>query len=402
MNGDPLDSVAPGEISPFVASARTVNQTLEAVRRWRRAERGTQGAPVPGAEAVPVLTVWVRNDTGGTLSQFAVVKLGAPIISPSTDPTDAQRQPTFPATAPSAAADPFGVLIEPLAAGAYGRAAVTGVVPVYVTVGSSAHGFAAPGASGTTALDTAATGPAKIVWKAGASGTVLAMVLLTGDTDTGVTGTGTDNRIARWDGTSAIQDSLVTVSDAGLVTTPSGVVAATGFTAGTVGTLDVNLSGTSRALTWAGTGLEGYGIVPDYGGTDADLLVRVPDGSALLLAGTPAGTGTAVYAVLDSTATKRSGYTGTLAPGMSVVGGIVVTAGSGTFVSTSAANTFTNSQLFQPASSAGVPVTAQGLSGQTGNLFEGKTNTGTVVASLTPAGVFTAVALNGTYDAGTF
>ncbi|OWY59968.1 hypothetical protein B7486_71720, partial [cyanobacterium TDX16] len=70
------------------------------------------------------------------------------------------------------------------------------------------------------------------------------------------------------------------------------------------------------------------------------------------------------FAWCDGTADPDMGITGTLAPGMTVKGGIIVTAGSGSFVSTSAANTFTNANTFHPSTDV-VPVTLQGSAGQT-------------------------------------
>lgn len=181
---DPLAGVIPGTTSPFVTSAATVNQTLDAVRGWRRAERGAAGEPTTAPAVAPAVTVWVRNDTGGALPVRSVVGLGAPLVSAADHPIDAQRQPTFPAAAPAASSDAFAVTLDPAAASGTGRfvqAVVLGVAVCDLEVSSAAHRYAAPIAGVTTALGSAATGPAQIVWRAGSSGTVRAVVLLGGD-----------------------------------------------------------------------------------------------------------------------------------------------------------------------------------------------------------------------------
>lgn len=96
------------------------------------------------------------------------------------------------------------------------------------------------------------------------------------------------------------------------------------------------------------------------------------------------------------------GLTGTLGPGAAAKDGLVTTLGSGSFVGTASNNTFTNQNTFQPATSGTVPLTVQGATGQTANLTEWKDDGGTVGASMGPGFVFTAAALNGTYDAGTW
>lgn len=97
-----------------------------------------------------------------------------------------------------------------------------------------------------------------------------------------------------------------------------------------------------------------------------------------------------------------AGVTGTTAGGDTVVGGILTAIGGGSYVSTAGANTFTNQNTFQPATAATVPQTVQGAASQTANLTEWKNSGGSVLASVSAAGVLTAAALNGTYDAGTW
>lgn len=97
-----------------------------------------------------------------------------------------------------------------------------------------------------------------------------------------------------------------------------------------------------------------------------------------------------------------AGATGTTAAGDTVEGGIVTAIGGASYVSTAGANTFTNQNTFQPATAATVPLTIQGAASQSANLSEWKSNGGSVLASVSAAGVLTAAALNGTYDAGTW
>jgi hypothetical protein len=177
---DPLANIVPGSYSPFVTRADTVNAVLEAVRRERQRERGQGGGSPVVDSGAPATLVWVRNDTGSTLPERSVVKLGTPVISASTFPLDVQRQPVFPGTAPAAATDPFAVLLEPAAASELVLAAVLGVAVCDVTVTSAAHGYAGPSAGATASLSSVPCGPAQVIWRAGGTGTQRAVVLLTG------------------------------------------------------------------------------------------------------------------------------------------------------------------------------------------------------------------------------
>ena len=66
---------------------------------------------------------------------------------------------------------PYAVLLEPIEAGAIGRAMVLGVTPAKVVINASDEDYAVPKAdSSTGALESSATGTARILWKAGGSG----------------------------------------------------------------------------------------------------------------------------------------------------------------------------------------------------------------------------------------
>lgn len=223
----------------------------------------------------------------------------------------------------------------------------------------------------------------------------------------GVTGSGTDNRVVRWDGTTALQDSGVTITDANVLTI---IDPPTGTLVSQLSLTPASATGLAYPYLFLSLSvpIEGAAAARLYLSAD-EVGIATPNSRDFVLRHSE--TDTAGVSILSSYAVTRgtraspvihTGIDGTLAPGMTVTGGLITSSGSGSFVSTSAANTFTNSQLFQPASSAGVPVTAQGLSGQTGNLFEAKTDGGSVVASISAAGAITGAALNGPYDAGTW
>lgn len=166
---------------PFRPSASGWNAMADYVRRHQAGETGPGGPGLSGVD--PVLTVLVRNDTGGDLPARSVLKPGDPVVSAVTLPHQVQAEPYFAAAAPAAATDPFVVTLEPIKAGAVGRAAVQGVAVVEVSVADAGHDFAAPVASTTARLASATSGPAAVLWKEPGTGNKRAVVLLAGGDD---------------------------------------------------------------------------------------------------------------------------------------------------------------------------------------------------------------------------
>ncbi|VTU00993.1 Uncharacterized protein OS=Isosphaera pallida (strain ATCC 43644 / DSM 9630 / IS1B) GN=Isop_2423 PE=4 SV=1 [Gemmataceae bacterium] len=176
---DPLQAFPPDTVAPFVSSAATGNAVLAAARDWRALRRGNEGSPGAARPQVqPALTVWVRNDTGGSLPAFSVLALGEPVASPADEPYVARDRPVFPGTAPAGATDVFAVTTEPAKVGGLVRATVTGATPAYLSVSDEAHACAAPAAATTSTLASAANGPARVAWKESGTGAKWAIVLI--------------------------------------------------------------------------------------------------------------------------------------------------------------------------------------------------------------------------------
>ena len=128
MAGDPLKKVQAGERLEIHAEA--YNAFIDAVR-------ATRGQQALGADADKfarhTTLAKVRNLTGANLTRFSVVGLSQPIVPPTENEAEFLRQTTFDAVTPAAGYEHrFAILLEPLAPGKIGVAAVAGVVPVHV------------------------------------------------------------------------------------------------------------------------------------------------------------------------------------------------------------------------------------------------------------------------------
>lgn len=177
-------NVEKGQLSPYIADRRTINATLEVVRRFG-GSRGTSGSgPISTEPIQPAVQVYVRNDTGDDLDWGAILKLSDTIVDITVDEDvpEAVARPVFAGTAPSTSVDPFVVLKEPIADGQIGRGTIMGVAVCDISVVVESHGFAFPGVDGVDRLRSGFTGPAKILWKESGTGTKRARVLLCGQT----------------------------------------------------------------------------------------------------------------------------------------------------------------------------------------------------------------------------
>ena len=179
MSKPPLSNVGPGDLIPL--DMTTINAWNGAGREYLRGRGGFSAPAIPGGPTVPQVLVLVQNSTGGDLAEWSVVALtGTPPVSRVDSPHEVRQMPVLDGSTPAAATDAFAVLIEPIQNGKVGRAAVLGVVPVSVHVNDAGHGYATPGTT-TDALESAASGPAKIIWKESSGTTRKALVLLMGD-----------------------------------------------------------------------------------------------------------------------------------------------------------------------------------------------------------------------------
>lgn len=176
---DTFDKVRDGQ--PLEIAAASWNACLEAGQEYQRRKQPGGGGPAMNSPLNPAVRVLVKNATGATLAVGSVVALGTPIVSPVTDRREAAATPLFPGTAPASAADAFAVLAEPLEPDEIGRAVLMGVAACNVDVVGATDVYAAPKTSDTSQLRSAATGPARILWReSGSSGTKKALVLLEG------------------------------------------------------------------------------------------------------------------------------------------------------------------------------------------------------------------------------
>ncbi len=146
---------------PLQIPADAWNSMLDAAEAHRRRELGS---PAPRKPA-PHGAVLVRNETGEPQARYSVLGIAGPLIDPSANLPEFQATVGIRGVTPAAAhAGRFVILLEPLPAGAIGRACIDGVCPVRVEIGDDDHGYAEPAPGLVGRLESAETGTARILW----------------------------------------------------------------------------------------------------------------------------------------------------------------------------------------------------------------------------------------------
>lgn len=182
-----LERKVPGQ--PIRLSAGDWNAMLDLVRNDQARRLGAGGAGRGLSNTVsPTAVVLVSNATGSDVGQGYCLAITSTLLDPAGAPLDWLARPVLEGDEPVATTDPCVVLLEPIADGAIGRAAIAGLVIAQVDVTDTAHEYATPTAADATKLTSAASGPARLLWtETGSTGTQACVLSLLGG------GSGGDN-----------------------------------------------------------------------------------------------------------------------------------------------------------------------------------------------------------------
>lgn len=108
----------------------------------------------------------VRNQSGQDVDRFSVLGIDQPIISPTDNSREFKNQIAINAVIPTANhAGQFVVLLEPLKAGAIGRAWVSGVCPARVHMSAAWHTHVDIESTNVNELVSRPDGGAQILWR---------------------------------------------------------------------------------------------------------------------------------------------------------------------------------------------------------------------------------------------
>ena len=186
-----MEKVRQGE--QIVIRAETWNGFVDAANFVKEARQNSLGVGIRsgiGGGIVPL-----KNMEDRDYPRFSALVITGVAISPSANEDEFVSCPTvFEGQRMTAEREdmPYAIFLEPVAAHEIGRAMLLGLTPAKVAINSADDKYAVPKAgSDSGALESSATGVARILWKAGGSGTQWCVLQLGG-----AGGGGGDERVA--------------------------------------------------------------------------------------------------------------------------------------------------------------------------------------------------------------
>jgi hypothetical protein len=178
MNGDAFQRARPGE--KLRLSATAWNACLDAAEAHKRGQPGNGGGPVQFRQADIVL---VKNASGSDVGRFGVLGIDGVIVTPDDSLIEFQNQVALRGITPDKDdhAGKFVICLDPIANGQIGRAWVSGVCPVQVSIQDVSHKFCDVLNADRAKLRSGANGSARILYKQSAEPGVAWCVVRMGD-----------------------------------------------------------------------------------------------------------------------------------------------------------------------------------------------------------------------------
>lgn len=156
-----LRKVRPGD--PLVIPAASYNAFVDAAFDLRNRQRTTGRDAVPETRQTGI--VLVRNDSGADRGRFDVLGIAGPIIAPADNVEAFQERIAVVGVLPAAEhAGRFVILLEPLRAGALGKAVIAGAAIARVRMLDESHPCADVEPGESSHLVSAAAGAAGLLW----------------------------------------------------------------------------------------------------------------------------------------------------------------------------------------------------------------------------------------------
>lgn len=161
---DGFRKVRPGE--PVRVAAQAWNKIIDQVVTKPRFDGNTSASPQTN------FRVRVRNNTSTGIPRWGVLQISNILEAPTGVGGQFEQWPGViggtPASGPEGGVS-YAVAVEPIPAGRIGQGAIDGVVQSRVLVLNTGHQYAKPKAGEVDYLETADSGPFRIIWK-GATG----------------------------------------------------------------------------------------------------------------------------------------------------------------------------------------------------------------------------------------
>lgn len=173
MATDPRQNVRPGD------KLRIAAEQVNFLNGLMRADTGFKSGSLEGYEPGRNI-ILARNNTGADLPRWGVMRISGIEINPATDDTrrrSFEEMPCVTGAKPNTTTGgKFVIAVEPIKSGKIGRVSAAGIVQAKVSFSSASHTRAKPKNNTVDHLESAADGPAEILWSASTSGEQWALV----------------------------------------------------------------------------------------------------------------------------------------------------------------------------------------------------------------------------------
>jgi len=181
--GDDFKKVRSGE--PLRIPAATFNTILDATQDYLRRQQGIGGRPSRPTPDQSAAIILIKNGSGAAVNRFGALGIDTILFTPTQNLDGFKNQPVLTCITPAAGhAGAFVMPQEPIASGAIGRAAISGVSIARVDVADAGHLYADVAAGHADYLASGASGSAQILWKEAGTGEKWALVRLGGGAGT--------------------------------------------------------------------------------------------------------------------------------------------------------------------------------------------------------------------------
>lgn len=236
---DPFRHVRENE--PFRPSARAWNAMIDETVSSRTRQEGNRG--IEFGRFRPWVDVY--NASQHDFERFDAIGINGPVIDPTENLDEYENNLTFEGTVPRTChVGKFGICLEAIPAGGWGRVLLSGVVQCWVDFGDYGDGLGfADVVSGSTALQAGYTGSAQILWTAGRIGTQRAVVRLSNNPDALLTSVCSSSSFSTSETSTSVTSSTQTSQSTSEITSESG---------SSSGTSQGSTSQTSESVTSSG------------------------------------------------------------------------------------------------------------------------------------------------------
>lgn len=192
MAMDPRQNVRPGD------KLRIAAEQVNFLNGLMRQDTGFKSGSLDGYEPGKNI-ILARNSTGADLPRWGVMLISGIEIDPATDDTrrrSFEEMPCITGAKPNATTGgKFVIAVEPIKDGKIGRVCAAGIVQAKVSFSSASHTRAKPKDDTVGHLESAADGPAEILWSGGTGSEQWALIRFGGG--------GGQLRVGKYTGSSA-------------------------------------------------------------------------------------------------------------------------------------------------------------------------------------------------------